>query len=111
MPFSARYFPASITIRGNKAAPNKKSIMIMHDHFYWSFDVFSNYGFIDWKIERLIWIAFLKNDENDKCLIKKLPKDIVKHVMKFLGSSTVDFGDVLEVTDDKHDKKNRVIKL
>ena len=32
---------------------------------------------IDWKIERLLWIAFYKNENNESCLIQLLPKDIL----------------------------------
>ena len=41
------------------------------------------YG-LEWKRIRLIWIAFLKNDDNDKCLIKLLPKDVLKCIVNLL---------------------------
>ena len=34
-------------------------------------------GDVSWKQERLIWIAYYKNKENEKCLLKRLPKAIV----------------------------------
>ena len=37
----------------------------------------------DWKRERLIWIAFEKNDDNDECLFGLLPKDIILEIIKF----------------------------
>ena len=41
---------------------------------------------LKWDIERLIWIAFYKNEKNEKCFIDKLPKDIIKHyIINFLG--------------------------
>ena len=41
---------------------------------------------LQWKIARLVWIAFYKNEKNDKCFIDKLPKDILtNYILKFLG--------------------------
>ena len=37
----------------------------------------------DWKRERLIWIAFEKNNDNDECLFGLLPKDIILEIIKF----------------------------
>ena len=37
-----------------------------------------------WKQERIIWIAFYKNEKNIKCLVSQLPKDIVKKILNFL---------------------------
>lgn len=39
---------------------------------------------IVWKMIRLVWIGFLKNVNNDKCQLGKLPKDVIKHMMTFL---------------------------
>ena len=41
--------------------------------------------YILWKQERLIWIAFYKNMENSKCLLVKLPKDIIKYIITLIG--------------------------
>ena len=39
-----------------------------------------------WEIERLIWIAFYQNSQNDKCFLGKLPKDIItNYIFKLLG--------------------------
>ena len=37
-----------------------------------------------WQRVRLIWIAFLKNDDNNQCLFSLLPKDIVKYILILL---------------------------
>lgn len=37
----------------------------------------------DWRKERLIWIAFNKNNDNDECLFSLLSKDIVLEIIKF----------------------------
>ena len=44
----------------------------------------SSFASLHWLTIRLIWIAFLKNDDNDKCLIKFLPKDVVKYIINLL---------------------------
>ena len=38
----------------------------------------------EWKIEKLLWIAFYKNEKNEKCLIATLPKEIVTHIVGWL---------------------------
>ena len=50
------------------------------------FDVYKN--IIDWKIVRLIWIAYFKNDDNckEKCYFYKLSKDVINHLIKYLGN-------------------------
>ena len=48
------------------------------------FNVFCD--ILQWKIARLIWIAFEKNENNDKCYMAKLPKDIItNYIFKFIG--------------------------
>ena len=45
-----------------------------------------NYNYaIKWNIARLIWIGFYKNNENDKCLIQQLSKDVISYLLSFLG--------------------------
>ena len=40
---------------------------------------------IDWKIERIIWIAYKKNDKNTSvCQFARLPKDVVILLLSFL---------------------------
>ena len=41
--------------------------------------------YILWKQERLVWIAFDKNIKNSKCLIVKLPKDLIKYILTLVG--------------------------
>ena len=41
---------------------------------------------IDWKIARIIWIGFYKNDRNEKCFISHLGKDIVLFILRYLGN-------------------------
>ena len=40
---------------------------------------------IDWTIERVIWIGYIKNEQNKKqCKLAMLPKDVINHILKFL---------------------------
>lgn len=39
---------------------------------------------VDWKLVRLIWIAFRKNDRNKLCFFSKLGKDVVNCIIAFL---------------------------
>ena len=57
--------------------------------------VFDIYGVdnISWDIERLIWIAFYKNNNNNinnGCLLAKLPKDLIKCIIGFVGIGILD---------------------
>ena len=45
---------------------------------------------VDWNIERQIWIAFYKNNKNNKCFIDLLPKDIVKKILFICRKSIFD---------------------
>ena len=38
-----------------------------------------------WKQERQLWIVFNKNKNNDQCLIKKLPKDVILYMISFVS--------------------------
>ena len=60
-----------------------QSVIVMQDHNYYAFDVYSHY--IGWNQAKTIWIGFHKNEANDKCLIAKLPKDIIKYIIKIVG--------------------------
>ena len=44
---------------------------------------YSLLGSVAWITKRLIWIAYLKNDDNDKCLFVLLPKDIIRYILSF----------------------------
>ena len=66
-----------------KKVNNDKSILIVQDKNYCLLNIYAHY--VESKIERIIWIGFYKNDKNDKCLIKNLPKDLVLYVLQLLG--------------------------
>ena len=38
-----------------------------------------------WKQIRMIWIGYYKNNKNNNCLIRFLPKDIVVQIMNIAG--------------------------
>ena len=37
-----------------------------------------------WGIERIIWIGFYKNDDNDQCFIGLIAKDVLLYIIDFL---------------------------
>ena len=37
-----------------------------------------------WHIERILWIGYYKNNDNGLCMIKLLPKEIVKYLLDFV---------------------------
>ena len=57
---------------------NNQCLAITYDKEYFVFDLCAT---MLWKIERLIWIAYLKEEKNDKCYFNKLPKDLVKKIL------------------------------
>ena len=87
LPFTCRMTPATMLIGD--------SCLVLQDCRYCMLDlkklfgkvgcVYGGYGFnvkLKWKYERIMWIGFHKNKENDECLIHQLPKDIVKKIIK-----------------------------
>ena len=38
----------------------------------------------EWKIQRLIWIGFFKNENNNLCLLTRVPKDLIVYMLRFL---------------------------
>ena len=62
-------------------------VVVMQGNNYGSFELIKN-G-LSWRIERILWIAFYKNETNEKCLISTLPKDIVKVVINLLSNDSL----------------------
>ena len=60
---------------------NNNRFLFIKDTCKWL--VFPFCGNIEWKQQRIVWIGFYKNQNNDLCLIKKLPLDVIKHVLRF----------------------------
>ena len=53
------------------------------------FDLNISIDYIESKIERIIWIGFYKNTQNNKCLIKTLPKDLIIYILHLLGKQAM----------------------
>ena len=34
-----------------------------------------------WSVERIVWIGYYKNQDNDSCFVDKLPKDVIKLII------------------------------
>ena len=60
-----------------------QSVIVLHKDKHCVIDIYIHY--IEWEIARLIWIAFYKEENNDKCLIANLPKDLIKYILNLLG--------------------------
>ena len=73
-------FPAT-RIFYDKGDPNP-NILVMQEYKYFIFKIYVHY--IEWNQARIVWIGFYKNENNPKCLIAKLPKDIVKQLFEYL---------------------------
>ena len=77
MPFECEYYPSVLKCN------NDSSIIICQNNNYCLFNIYKHY--VSSIVERLIWIGFHKNDENKKCLINKLPKDLILYILHLLG--------------------------
>ena len=58
-------------------------VIVINETNYYTFPIYVHY--IEWCQERLIWIAFWKNEDNKQCLLGTLPKDIINHILRFVG--------------------------
>ena len=64
-----------------------QKLVILYDKNYFHLNIYINY--IESFVERIIWIGFYKNTENNKCLIKTLPKDLVIYILDLLGKQAM----------------------
>lgn len=80
MPFECKECPASIVF--------DKKCLVMQNHscFYFKFTCK-----VAWEIQRLLWIAFEKNGENDQCYLNRLPKILICFVIDLLQESTFSY--------------------
>ena len=60
------------------------------------FNIYAHY--VESNVERIIWIGFLKNDENDACLIKNLPKDLIRYILRLLGKQQTMVNPYIKIT-------------
>jgi len=47
-------------------------------------DIIPDYPIMQWESQRIIWIGFYKNQENEKCMFGSLMKEIIKYIIQFL---------------------------
>ena len=83
MPFDCEKYPSVMMMKCN----GDDKLLILNGKNYFYFNIYINY--IELKIERIIWIGFYKNNENDKCLIKTLPKDLIIEILHLLGKQSM----------------------
>ena len=62
------------------------AIWLYHIHHSQDWQGEKKKKYLQWEKERIIWIGFYNNDDNEKCLIRLLPKDIVFSILQFLGN-------------------------
>ena len=66
----------------------KEGIIFMQTKHCGYFEIIANR--LQWKIARLIWIAFYKNETNKKCFLSQLPKGIItNYILKFIGGAGI----------------------
>ena len=44
---------------------------------------------LQWRAARVVWIGYYKNEKNSNCLINSLPKDLINHILRFVGDLKV----------------------
>ena len=76
--FDDSYLKEKIEIKNSLSNESNIGFEIFKD-----FEHFPSIG-ITWDFERLIWIGFEKNQNNDECLLSQLPKEIIVHILTFL---------------------------
>lgn len=81
LPFSFNQSPISMLF------DNEKKMIVAQKNKFYQFGLYST----PWSHERLIWIAFYKNKDNEKCIFNKLYKDLVRHIGEFLSSTSFTF--------------------
>ena len=95
VPFGASSRPSIFLFNHNGG----KYCLVASRQYYWHFEICLT---LEWEIERLLWIAFYQNTQNDKCFFPSIPKDILKKIIAFLG------GESQSISDGK--KRKRIIK-
>ena len=83
MPFNCDCYPPVTMTKCN----GDDKLLILHKKNYFGLNIYINY--IESFIERIIWIGFYKNTENNKCLIKTLPKDLIIYILYLLGKQAM----------------------
>lgn len=64
-----------------------RRLLIVNKKNYCHFNIYVHY--VEATIERIIWIAFYKNRDNEKCLIQTLSKDLVIYILYLLGKQSM----------------------
>ena len=82
MPFDCHSYPG-VMMKCN----GDEKLLILQEKNYFYFNIYVDY--LESKIERIIWIGFYKNNENNKCLIKTLPKDLIIYILDLLGKQAI----------------------
>lgn len=81
MPFKCYGFPGVIKCQNDC----NESVIIADKHKYFKLNIYNRTNIMDWRRERILWIGFYQNHDNNQCLIKILPKDVLKFILSFIG--------------------------
>ena len=55
---------------------------------FWRIDIDDN---LPWKLERIMWIGYHKNIENQQCFVSKLPKTVLDEILDNLRAADAQF--------------------
>ena len=81
LPFKCSVFPGAIKCNNN----HNQSVIIAHRQKYFELNIYNSRNSMEWGRERILWIGFYQNNDNNQCLMKRLPKDVLKYILSFIG--------------------------
>ena len=81
MPIRCNRYPAVQKLNNNK------NLLIVQSINYGIINMYLHY--VEPSVERIIWIAFYKNNDNNKCFFKTIPKDLVTYILELLGKQSL----------------------
>ena len=73
---------------------NNSRLFVAHYNDYINISLTYKYH---WDIIRLLWIGYLKNDDNNKCYFKNLSKDVILLIINLLQLSLVNYTDCEDI--------------
>ena len=83
--------PQIITRYNVSSSQSRTQIVYTNENEYGYFTIYHR---VNWDAIRLIWIAFYKNNKNNKCKFDNLGKDTIMYILHFLLIATEDAKDM-----------------
>ena len=81
MPFNGNGSPGVIKCTNDY----NQSLIIGNKQQYFKLNICNSTNIMDWDTTRILWIGWYQNRENNQCLIKILPKDVLKYILSFVA--------------------------